>query len=169
MANKGNEQMLKINTKSFLILFMGAAIFTLAIIIFAQPYRMYGNCMEPAKQDGGLYFLNNATRYLGSHQYRVGDIILFKHENRVWVSRVVGLENDMIEIKENIISVNDNVLEDNIERNWTDWKFGTYAIDNIFQVPQGHVYVLSDNLSAHHDDSRVFGAISNTAIVGRLW
>lgn len=65
----------------------------------------------------------------------------------------------------------DDIALDNtgIHRNWSGWKLGTYAIDKPFQVPSDHVFVLSDNLSAMHDDSRVFGPISHSSILGLLW
>lgn len=47
------------------------------LMVFACPYRIWGDCMEPAYQDGKIYFLNKTSRYLGS--YRIGDVILFNH------------------------------------------------------------------------------------------
>lgn len=56
-----------------------------------------------------------------------------------------------------------------ISRNWSGWNHGAYAIDKPFQVPTDHVFVLSDNLSAQHDDSWVFGPVSYTSILGIVW
>lgn len=139
-----------------------------ALWIFVWPYRISGDCMEPAINDGKLYFLNRALPYV--RKYKINDIILFKHEGKVWISRIVALENSTIEITESNIIVNGVPLTDaGITRNWLNWNFGTYAINEKFKVPQDHVYVLSDNLSAHHDDSRIFGAISKKAILGIIW
>lgn len=159
--------MMKIKGHLPLTLFLGIIIFPTVFYNFAQPYRISGNCMESSIQDKKWYFLNKMSRYFG--QYRVGDIILFNHEGRIWVSRIVALEKNVIQINENNLTVNGKKLQDSIHRNWSSWRYGTYAIDNDFQVPSDHVYVLSDNLSAQHDDSRVFGAISNSSILGKLW
>ncbi len=145
-------------------------IFIIAIIIFriiARPYHVSGDCMEPAIKHGQLYFLNKLVPYIG--KYKINDIIMFKYENKDWIARIVALENDSIEINEGNIIVNGLILQDNIKRNWNDWKYGTFAIENSIKVPQNHVYVLSDNLSAHHDDSRVFGPISTSEIIGTVW
>lgn len=143
-------------------------IVVLAFRIFAQPYRLQGDCMEPTIKDGKLYFVNRILPYL--RQYQIGDIILFKHEGKVWVSRIVALETDAIQITEGAVVVNGATLQDaGIHRNWSDWKQGVYAIDKPFEVPLAHVFVLSDNLVAQHDDSRVFGPVSNESIIGLLW
>lgn len=146
----------------FSILVVGAIILT-----FARPFRISGNCMEPAVKDGSLQFLNRALPYF--RRYKINDIVIFKYEKKTWISRIVALEQDTLFIHDGNMYVNDVLLQDAIARNWTDWKYGTYGIDAPIQVPLGHVYVLSDNLSAHHDDSRVFGPIPTTSIVGIIW
>lgn len=123
--------------------------------------------MEPSIQDKKWYFLNKMSRYLD--QYQTGDIILFNREGKVWISRIVALQNNAIQISEHTLVLDGEVVQDNVDRNWSSWCYGTYGIDNQFLVPRDHVYVLSDNLSAHHDDSRVFGAIPKSEILGRLW
>ncbi len=134
----------------------------------ATPYRISGDCMEPAIRDGKLYFLNRISPYL--HHYQIRDIIIFKHEGKKWISRIVALGNDVIEIREGKVILNNVFLDDKvIYRNWSGWEYGTFAIDKPFQVPAGHVFVLSDNLSAQHDDSRVFGPISTSSILGLIW
>lgn len=134
---------------------------------FAQPYRISGDCMEPAIVDGKLYFLDRITPYI--RKFQIGDIILFKHDEKTWISRVVALENTKILINEGNVIVNDVALQNNkIIRHWANWNYGVYAINKPFQVPSNHLFVLSDNLSAQHDDSRVFGPVSNKSILGLI-
>ncbi len=148
------------------------AVILVALIIVlwiaARPYRVAGDCMEPAIKDGQLCFVNQLSPFL--RQYKVNDIITFDYEGRAWIARVVALETDTIQITAENIILNGSVLSDGeIHRDWSDWKYGSYGIDNPFQVPSGHVFVLSDKLSAHHDDSRVFGPISTKSITGLVW
>ncbi len=133
----------------------------------AAPSRVSGDCMEPAVKDGQLVFLNRIAPYV--RQYQINDIILVKHEGKIWIARIVALANDTIQITESNIIVNGAPLQESIERNWSDWNYGDYAINAPLKIPSGHVYVLSDDLSAHHDDSRVFGPISNKSILGLIW
>lgn len=133
----------------------------------ARPYRIQGNCMEPAVIAGGLYFSNQLAPYI--RDYKTGDIVLFKHEGKVWFSRIVALEDDTIQIREKEILVNGVSRNDSIDRDWNGWNYGTYAINKAIEIPVGYVYVLSDNLAAHHDDSRVFGPIKISSIIGLMW
>jgi signal peptidase I len=153
---------------------VAATILTLVILVIvaavglAKPYYLSGDCMEPTVRDGQWCFLNQVSPYL--RKYRINDIILFTHEKKVWISRIVAIENDVIKINNGHILVNHVALENTtIHRNWRGWECGTYAIKQPFQVPTGHVFVLSDNLSAQHDDSRVFGPIPNSVILGTVW
>jgi signal peptidase I len=139
-----------------------------AAIAFARPYPVSGDCMEPAIMDGHLYFLNKITPYL--RQYQIGDIVAFTHEGKAWVSRIVASEDQTIQITEGSIVINGTALDDmGIHRNWSGWNHGIHAIDKPIKIPTNHVFVLSDNLPAKHDDSRVFGPIPNSSILGLIW
>ena len=81
----------------------------------------------------------------------------------------MALENQEIKISDKAILVNNEVCSDAIERSWQNWRYGKYGVDDVTKIPAGHAYVLSDNLSAHHDDSRVFGPISYKKILGKVW
>ena len=144
-------------------------IVTLLIIawMFAWPYPICGDCMEPAVKDGSYAFVNRIAPYL--REYKIGDIVVFRHEKKSWIARIVGLENDTIQITDGTILVNGASVCDSVQRNWSNWKYGTYGIDEPLRVPSGYVYVVSDDLSAHHDDSRVFGPIPNKSIEGLVW
>lgn len=153
--------------KALKIISLFAAVVAILTFSVAKPYRIAGDCMEPAIADGKLYFLNRLSPYFC--QYKAGDIIVFTYEGKPWISRIIALEEDMVHIKEGSILVNGVALEDEVSRCWIGWEYGSYGIGNSFTVPTDHVYVLSDNLSAQHDDSRVFGPIPSSSIVGLMW
>jgi signal peptidase I len=81
----------------------------------------------------------------------------------------VALGKDSIKIEEKKIIVNGQNIRDGVKRIWNNWDYGAYATNKTLEVPDNYVYVLSDNLAAHHDDSRVFGPIKESSIVGVLW
>lgn len=106
---------------------------------FAKPYHVPGDCMEPAIKDGSHVFVNHISPYLRQHQ--IGDIIAFKHEGKEWVSRIIALETDTVQITEGKVVVNGVARQDDgIFRSWSNWKYGTYAIDKSLQVPLAHVF-----------------------------
>ncbi len=148
-----------------LALLVGTALFFYLFIV--NPYRISGDCMEPAIKDGKRYFVNHL--YYQLNTYRAGDIVIFRYEDKIWISRIVGLENQEIKISDKTLLINNAIYSDAIERNWQNWRYGKYGVNDVTKIPAGHVYVLSDNLSAHHDDSRVFGPISYKNILGKIW
>jgi signal peptidase I len=154
--------------KRYKMIILVVSVLTIVTWAFAHPYNVPGDCMEPAIKDGSHVFVNHISPYL--RQYQIGDIIAFKHEGKEWVSRIVALETNTVQITEGEVTVNGVAQQsDKIFRSWSNWKYGTYAVDKSFQVPLAHVFVLSDNLSAQHDDSRVFGPISENSIAGLVW
>ena len=66
--------------------------------------------MEPAIKDGQLYFVNHLHYKLST--YKIGDIIIFRHEDKIWVSRIVGLENQEIKIIDNAILLDNKIYSD---------------------------------------------------------
>lgn len=146
-----------------LLIFLGAGGF----FLLAAPFKISGDCMEPAIADGKRYFVNRITPHFRDPQR--GDIITFEHEGKIWISRVVALENDVIQLHDGYFTVNGEVVRDNVTRDWQGWNSGTFALRGPFSIPKGQLFVLSDNLAAQHDDSRVFGSIAHSSIHGFVW
>ena len=64
--------------------------------MFAEPVPR-----SVAIPNGHLYFSNPLAPYL--REYKVGNIITFTDEDRFWISKIVALENDTIEIKNTVL------------------------------------------------------------------
>ena len=150
---------------------VGAIILFLTVIaavqVFAKPMRVRGDCMEPAIRDGQWIFVNRSAYW--RYTPAAGHIVLFQHEDKIWVSRVVAVGHDRIELTGDGIVVNGRlVADDSIVRDWREWnQHGKYAVTQPLDIPEGHVFVLSDKLAAQHDDSRVFGPIAIDRIMGK--
>lgn len=133
----------------------------------ARPHRIAGDCMEPAVKDGSLRYVNHLYSYYNS--YKTGDIIAFHYENKMWVSRIVALAGQEIMVSNKGLLLNGTPYDDGIQRDWSHYNHGSYGVDKAVKVPADSIYVLSDKLSSHHDDSRVFGPIAHKAIAGKIW
>lgn len=89
--------------KAFYFIAILGTVFAISRVV-AEPYHLSGDCMEPGFKDGDLYFLNHLAPYV--RDYKIGDVVLYKHEDRVWISRVVAKGGEFIRIEEGKILVN---------------------------------------------------------------
>lgn len=85
-----------------------------------------------------------------------------------YIKRVIGIEGDHVEIKDNMVYLNGNPLkEDYLNKAVvTNMSRGGNFSDVI--VPKGYVYVLGDNRE-FSADSRRFGCIPIEKIEGKAW
>ncbi len=97
-----------------------------------------------------------------------GDIIIFKYpkDTSIWdVFRVIGLPNEIIELKDNKVFINGNLLEESYvlqENNVRKLKEG------IYQVPNNNYFVLGDNRD-NWADSRFWGNVPKDLIYGEFY
>lgn len=120
--------------------------------------------MAPTIDVGDRILVNNFQRDSPDR----GDIVVFDsgyrtgflQEKVLFVKRVVGLSGENIEIKEGIVLINGNPLDE------------PYAVPDgadfpLTKIPPGAYFLLGDN-RGHSSDSRTLGAISQEAIEGRV-
>lgn len=95
-----------------------------------------------------------------------GDVIDFyvPSADKYYLKRVIGVEGDIVEIKEDRVYVNGEMLEED----YVSTKI-TEPHSNVtrWEVKEGHVFVLGDNRS-NSTDSRDLGLISRKDIVGKI-
>jgi len=144
-------------------------VFLLAFLLI----RFYLFPWFTVKQTSMLETLHNGDVVVVSHIYALrkdferGDIIVFylgnkKDENGEYlVKRIIGLPGEIVEIHNGTVYINGNSIEEPYVTYKGTSNFGPY------KVPDGKVFVLGDNRPASRD-SRFFGAIDESSIVGRV-
>lgn len=117
---------------------------------------IYGTSMEPTYKTGAIVWyekivLDNIERY---------DVIVFKHNKEKCIKRVIGLGGETIEIKNNIIYIDDVALEE-------IFKGLSFDLEKT-QIPIGSYFVIGDNREVSID-SRDYGSIEQSAIKGKIF
>ena len=124
--------------------------------------------MEPNFHNGD-YILTEKVSYKFRDPKR-GEVIVFKAPNRPdadYIKRVIGLPNEKIKVIAGTIYVDQKKLDETYEPITFETYSGKFLKENEeFTIPNGKYFVLGDNRS-HSSDSREFGPIEKSSIVGR--
>lgn len=151
----------------------------LTVVIFfafqhfvAQPYQIEQVSMEDTVQPG-QYVLVDKLSPLWS-DYKRGDVIVFDPpagvsegtQNIPFIKRVIGLAGDVVEVKDDAVYVNGVKLD---EPYVYEGQPTTPLTDvSRWVVPPGEYFVLGDHRE-QSQDSRVFGPIPRSSVIGRAW
>lgn len=144
-----------------------------------QQFYISGPSMESTLYQNNRVLVNKLSyRFSGVGR---GDIVVFDrvtsngaeviHDDLI--KRVIGLENETLEIKECVVYINNVPLEENYLDEFTrtepDLVSRCRTPDmHPVTVPNNHVFVMGDN-RAESFDSRSFGAIEESKIRGRAF
>jgi signal peptidase I len=99
------------------------------------------------------------------------DVVAFEapmFTNQVWVMRIVALPGDSVLITNNTLSINGVPPE--IPKHITNVTYvgrGGFGAGSPFPIPKDSYFVLGDN-STNSNDSRYWGALRRSNIVGRV-
>lgn len=124
-------------------------------------FRIEGSSMEPNLHDGEYVLIDKVSYML--HTPERGDVVvLVRPGERDYIKRVIGLPGDTVEIRGGQVVVNGLMLDE------------PYLNEPIRadvaarQIEPDRYFVMGDNRN-NSSDSRSFGAIEATDIVGRAW
>ncbi len=135
-----------------------------------QPYYIPSASMEPTLKVGDKVLVNKLSYDL--HSIHRGDVIVFKKPPddttpgiKDLIKRVIGLPGETIAGKDGQIYINGKLLNEpwlpRVDQNTTS----TFAP---VQIPAGEYFVMGDN-RGDSSDSRVFGPIAKSLVVGRAF
>lgn len=152
----------------WILLIGGALLLALLIKTFlVQAFYIPSDSMYPTLKTNDRVLVNKLSYKL--HDVHRRDIVVFtKPENEVsdikdLVKRVIGLPNETIEAHDNHIYVDGRRLSEKYLPR------GTVTSDfEPVKIPDGRIWVMGDNRT-RSEDSRVFGPIRESSIVGRVF
>ncbi len=152
----------------------------LTVVIFfvfqhfiAQPYQIEQVSMERTVEPGQYVLVDKLSPNWSD--YKRGDIVVFEPppgfseqdgQNIPFIKRVIGIAGDVVEIKDNAVFVNGVKL---VEPYVYDGQPTTpLTSDSRWVVPKDQLFVLGDHRE-QSQDSRVFGSIPKSTVIGRAW
>jgi signal peptidase I len=161
--------------RSVVVLAMATVVALLLREFVVQPFTVPSAAMAPTLQVGDQILVVK-SRLLAGPIMR-GDIVVFSHPKAFscraagsaaqdLVKRVVGLPGETIWSNSKTIYVDRHLLD---ERGWYDPTFGPVGSTPILRttIPADDYFVMGDNRT-DSCDSRSFGAISGSSIVGQV-
>lgn len=163
-------------TLAFLFELIQVVAVSLAIIIpvryfLIQPFYVKGASMEPSFYDHEYLIIDELT-YRFSDPDR-GDIVVFRYPadpSQFFIKRIIGLPGETVEVAEGHVKVyndahpNGTVLD---ELMYLPEEFVSLG-NRTITLKSDEYFVMGDNRPASLD-SRYFGPVKRTAIVGRVW
>ncbi len=148
------------------VIIVGVALFV--ILQFASPAVVREESMQPNYYNDDYLLMEKISYMIGEPER--GDVVIFESneldENgdaKFLIKRVVGLPGETIEITQNGLYVDGELIPEDYVKDSI-----STTVDATATLGEGEYYVLGDNRVVSKD-SRVFGAISEEAIVGRAF
>lgn len=125
------------------------------------PVRVDGASMDQTLEDGQILLLYK----LANIDY--GDIVVLdeEKEGEIIIKRIIGMPNDTIEIKNGVLYINDEEIEE-------EYAYGQTSDYDKITLGEDEYFILGDNRPISKD-SRYFGPVKEEEIIGkvifRLW
>ncbi|MBI5654788.1 signal peptidase I [Candidatus Uhrbacteria bacterium] len=148
---------------------------SLAIIIpvryfLVQPFYVKGASMEPSFFDHE-YLIIDELSYRFTQPER-GDIVVFRYPadpKQFFIKRVIGLPGETVEVAGGQIKIYNDKNPNGVVLDETKYLDQMYtAMTRTVTLKNNEYYVMGDNRVASLD-SRIFGPVERSSIVGRVW
>lgn len=127
-----------------------------------------GSSMEPSLYNGQEIFLNRLIYKVASP--REGDVVVFlpngNEKSHYYVKRVVGVPGDRLYIKNGILYVNDETVEEY----FNDKIAEPGLLENEVTLGEDEYFVIGDNCNSSEDSrSANIGTVKKSYIIGKAW
>jgi signal peptidase I len=151
-------------------------IFLVIQTFIAQPYRVEQQSMERTLEPDQYVLVDKLTPRFDA--YKRGDIVVFnppanwtQQPGTPFIKRVIGVARDKVEIRDDgKVYVNDVPLAEPYlyESDGAAQPTETSQDPPVWVIPDGDLFVMGDH-RASSSDSRIFGPIQVTDVIGRAW
>ena len=153
-----------------LIKYLISFTFAIIIVIFIQSFIIVGavisnNSMTPTLQTGDRVIVNKIKVTFDLIQR--GDIIMYRHNNKTYFSRIIGKPGESVSIKLQRINIDDRQVNEPYmkDRHIKDITLREIKNSDGDTIPPGAFFVFFDN-NNKHSDLRTYGLIDKKDIIG---
>lgn len=135
-----------------------------------KPFSVLGASMEPNFENKQYLIVDELTfRFQAPKR---GEVIVFRPPNNpkdFYLKRIIGLPGERIKIEEGKVTIFNSSHPDGVvlDEAYLPDDLVTLGVENM-TVPDNHYFVMGDN-RPNSLDSRRFGTIDKSAIIGRAW
>lgn len=147
-----------------------ASMLLAVVIVFCIGMKtsVIGPSMEPSLYNGQKIFLNRLIYKVASP--RVGDVIVFlpngNEKSHYYVKRVVGVPGDTLYIKNGLLYVN----EETVEEYFNDRISEPGLLESEVTLGEDEYFVIGDNCNNSEDSrSANIGSVRKSYIIGKAW
>ena len=144
---------------------ISVALAVILIVFIYQPVKVEGTSMMPGLTDQERIFVNKYEYKLSPNNIHRGDLIVFhypKNPRESYIKRVVGLPGDKVEMRDGVVYVNSEELNE-------PYVLPGYRGHDYMQaevVPPDDYFVLGDHRDSS-SDSRSWGFVDRPKIYGK--
>ena len=152
----------------FFWIFASMLLAVVTVFCIGMKTSVIGPSMEPSLYNGQSIFLNRLVYKVASP--REGDVIVFlpngNEKSHYYVKRVVGVPGDTLYIKNGLLYVNDEVVEEY----FNDRIAEPGLLESEVTLGEDEYFVIGDNCNNSEDSrSANIGTVKKSFIIGKAW
>lgn len=152
----------KENKKEFLVYGLIIIIIILLRTFIVTPVRVSGDSMDPTLKNKEIMVLNKIAYKL--NDIKRFDIVVIDHDGERLIKRIIGLPNETLKYKDDILYINDKEQKEFFKNQSTeDFNITDLGYE---KIPDNCYIALGDNRSVSLD-SRYFGCFKKEEIIGK--
>lgn len=151
------------------------SVFLVVYLFFMQPHQVNGQSMVPTFIDQE-YLLTDKVSYKLSDPHR-GDLVVFHAPSSAncppgggcdFIKRVIGVPGDVIDFRDGQVYVNNEKLDEPYLDPDIVTETSNFTSNGPIRLGADEYFVMGDN-RPHSSDSRTWGPISESDIVGKVF
>ena len=154
---------------------IGLSFFLIVYLFFMQPHQVNGRSMDPTFQSGD-YVLTDKISYRTGNPER-GDVIVFHAPPEAgcptgtgcdFIKRILALPGETVAVHDGFIFVNGKKMKESYLPSDFETNPGKFIDGRTVTIGPSEYFAVGDNRS-HSSDSRVWGPVSKSEIVGKAF